>query len=175
MFRDESKRIIRHAHRQYGEVVITHPEPPNTLEKVPHISLGSYSSVGIPRGLGQSVDEAGATFFFNHYSCSGPPTLNMESCDTWLAKIYTGDQAIKSLRLAVEAAGMAGLANVIHAPLMALRAKESYVRALAAMQTALRDPTTSTADTTVMTVMVLGLFEVGRHLRPLYNYPPNKA
>lgn len=59
---------------------------------------------------------------------------------------------------------MAGISNVSFAPQVASRSKEHYGRALAVTRQALGDPVVSVADTTLMTIILLGLFEVGQEL-----------
>lgn len=64
------------------------------------------------------------------------------------------------LREAIEAVGMAGISNVSDAPDVASKSKRQYGRALASLNQALKDPTQALADTTLMAVILLGLYEV---------------
>ena len=74
--------------------------------------------------------------------------------------MYLKDKANHPLREAIEAAGLAGISNSSYAPELAYRSQEQYVRALKATNKALRDPSESLSDTTLMAVILLGLFEV---------------
>jgi hypothetical protein len=183
LFRDESSRIIRLAHKQYDEGGVPRPGSPDAAEKgmpTPAAStVATSTSHGSPMVYRLSVPatpclspaDAGANFFFTNYSCAGPPTLDSDDCERWLASAYADGRSGDPLRLAIEAAGMAGLANVMHASQMAARAKEAYCRSLVAVKNALNNPETSTADATVMTIMVLGLFEVSYRVIPIYLHP----
>ncbi|OHE93746.1 hypothetical protein CORC01_10973 [Colletotrichum orchidophilum] len=53
---------------------------------------------------------------------------------------------------------MAAISNISNAPEVVLRAKERYGQALKATNMALCDPSQATADTTLMTILLLGLF-----------------
>lgn len=55
---------------------------------------------------------------------------------------------------------MAGISNISDAPEVASKSKRQYGRALAALNQALNDPTQALADTTLMAVILLGLYEV---------------
>lgn len=54
---------------------------------------------------------------------------------------------------------MAGLANISSAPQLAAISKKRYGQAIQALKQALEDPVESVSDTTVMTVLLFGLFE----------------
>ena len=64
------------------------------------------------------------------------------------------------IRAAIEAAGMAGISSISYASVVATKSKELYGQALAATNHALSDPAQSVTDRTLMTVILLGLFEV---------------
>ncbi|KXH47969.1 hypothetical protein CNYM01_02557 [Colletotrichum nymphaeae SA-01] len=53
---------------------------------------------------------------------------------------------------------MAAISNISNAPEIVLRAKERYGQALKATNVALYDPAQATADTTLMAILLLGLF-----------------
>jgi hypothetical protein len=70
------------------------------------------------------------------------------------------DPTCDVLRTAIEAVGLAGLSNTLYAPHLAARAQDRYGKALAGLDGALQDPCIATRDTTLMAVILLGLFEV---------------
>jgi hypothetical protein len=55
---------------------------------------------------------------------------------------------------------MAGISGIFHAPHVAAKSRELYGHALAATSRALSDIGASKWDTTFLTVILLGLFEV---------------
>lgn len=55
---------------------------------------------------------------------------------------------------------MAAISNISNAPEIVQRAKERYGQALKATNVALYDPAQATADTTLMAILLLGLFVV---------------
>ncbi|KAF2475302.1 uncharacterized protein BDR25DRAFT_213918 [Lindgomyces ingoldianus] len=162
MFRDESKRIIRRSRMLHEGAQVKQPSAAVVQEVVPALSTVSAVSaspppISIPYALSQPINEIAAHFFFAHYSCDEPP-LSKEY-HTWLMQMYFEDRSMNNIRPAIEAAGMAGISNIFYAPYIAWKAKEQYVRALVATNEALGDPVESIADTTLMTVILLGLFE----------------
>ena len=61
--------------------------------------------------------------------------------------------------------GMAALSNTKAAPQVMVAARQSYVKALRLINTALRDPVESKTDQTLSAILLLGLFEVSRAAR----------
>lgn len=120
--------------------------------------LKAPPSISVSRALSQPIDELGANFFFANYSLNEPPLS--KGYHSWLTGMYRAEGTNYALRAAIEAAGMAGISNISYAPGVASRSKECYGRALAATKQALSDPVESVADTTLLTVILLGLFEV---------------
>lgn len=164
LFRDESERIIGKAHRieQSQQILANSARPP----------VGSGRGSGsepltspvfppsIPYPLSQPINELGANFFFAKYTFNEP--LFQEYHD-WLTQSYSEDGQV--LQAAIKAVGMAGIANVSYAPHIASKSKEQYCKALAGMNQLLRDPVRAVADTTLMAVILLALFEVSRSPR----------
>jgi hypothetical protein len=158
MFRDESERIIRKVHTLHEvsesqEKLDAIFDPPNSSK----FSISKFYS-SIPNEPSQPVNEIGANFFFTNYTCLQPPLS--ESYHEWLTRMYLEDTPNHGLRAAIEAAGMAGISNRFYAPNVDSKSKEQYIRALTATKKALSDPVISVADTTLVTVIALGVFEV---------------
>jgi hypothetical protein len=105
--------------------------------------------------LSQPIKELGANFYFAKYTLNEEPFST--DYHTWLAEAYfSGSQALCG---AMEAVGMAGISNVYYAPHVLSRSREQYGRALAALNIALKSPVEAVADTTLMAVILLGMFE----------------
>jgi hypothetical protein len=147
----------------YGESQIEPPSPARMQDAVPNLSTTSPFSTSLPPNsishpLSQPINEIAANFFFANYSCNEPPFS--ESYQAWLTQIYSEARPNHALRVAIEAVGLAGISNVSYAPNLASKSQELYGRALAATKQALSDPIESIADSTLMSVITLGLFEV---------------
>jgi hypothetical protein len=167
LFRDESERTIQKARQieQSNSVLIQ--ETVTTCSRPPQISAptsesksltSSFGPVSISYPLSQPINELGANFFFTKYTFNEPPFSS--DYHDWLAQSYFEDGPNHVLRAAIEAVGMAGISNVSHAPHVASKSKEQYCKALAAMKQVSNDPVQAIADTTLMAVILLGLFEV---------------
>lgn len=167
MFRDESGKTVEKAQRStdVGRMAQTRPvRAGDVIETAPAYSRtiknGSSSSLSLGRSsmLCPPLTDMGASFFFSTYHLDEPPFSG--AYYSWITKAYNGDQASHGIRAAIEAAGMAGLANVLHAPQIASKSRAQYARALVATQRAMNDPTEVTTDETLLAVILLGLFEV---------------
>ncbi|KAH8680288.1 hypothetical protein BGZ61DRAFT_456511 [Ilyonectria robusta] len=162
LFRNESERIIRKA-RQLDqpqpalgqEVIATSSHPPKnglaTACEAPPTSL----PLGISYPPSQPVNNLGASFFFTKYTFNEVPFCG--DYHDWLTQSYFNDGSV--LQAAIEAVGMAGISNVSYAPYVASKAKEQYCKAVTAVNLALGDPVQAAADSTLMAVILLGLFE----------------
>lgn len=162
MFRDESERIIRKARTLHEENQIEQPRSSVMQNAVTALSTASAFSASllptsISHALSQPINEIGAHFFFANYSCNELPLS--EDYHAWLTQMYCEGRSNHALRAAIEAVGMAGISNIFYAPDVASKSKEQYGRALAATMQALSHPVEAVADTTFVTVILLGLFE----------------
>lgn len=136
LFRDESARVVSRAQSSYA--------PDMTQESIPGC-------------LSHPPEDLGAQFFFTHFTCDEPPYSKEHH--SWLLGLYYND-ANQAFKAAVEAIGMVALANIYYAPEIASISKERYWRALVATQNALEDMDQSVADSTLMAVLSLGMYEV---------------
>jgi hypothetical protein len=156
LFRDDTERIMRRARILNGDVDVSQTA---SLSE-PFLSSRHWSPLTpMSRPLSQPITELAATFFFaKYYACDGPP--GPDGSQLWLVRAYSELPPSHALRAVIEAAGMAGISNVHHAPSLDTRSKQQYGRALEALKHSLSDPREAVADTTLMTVNLFGLFEV---------------
>ncbi|KAH7176826.1 hypothetical protein EDB81DRAFT_50387 [Dactylonectria macrodidyma] len=141
-----------------AQEIISEPssQPENDGLVLRRSSPASYSSALYICGpLSQPVNKLGVSFFFAKYTFNEAP-FGGEYHD-WLAQSYSEDGSV--LHAAIDAVGMSGVSNVSYAPRVASRSKERYAKAIAAVNTALRDPVQVVADSTLMAVILLGLYE----------------
>ncbi|KAH8899899.1 hypothetical protein GQ53DRAFT_835917 [Thozetella sp. PMI_491] len=155
IFRDESERIIRIAHRD--EAGLGDKEPIPLSSRRTSLISTKLPPATISYAPSQPLSDLAPSFFFTKYTSNEPPFSN--AFQAWLTEMYLADCPGSALRVAIDAAGMAGISNVSYAPGIASRSQEYYVRALAAVKRSLSDPAASVADTTFITVLLLGLFE----------------
>ncbi|KAL0935181.1 fungal specific transcription factor domain-containing protein [Colletotrichum truncatum] len=163
LFRDERQRIknrfYEKLHTERGvtpaanlQLCATHF---TTMTEVHTPEHPTPSSVEIP--LTQPLEDRAANFFFAYYTTTGPPF-----CDTyqaWLAQAYLQESHSNLVRATIQAVGMAAISNVFNAPDVVLKAKDRYCQALKATNLALRDPYQTTEDSTLIAILLLGLFE----------------
>jgi len=154
-FRDESARVAKRAHTSYGR------DEKQVMESRQLLPPDARKQSGISSlAPTQPITKLAANFFFTNFTCVGPPFS--ETYQSWLADAYGRGPSNHPLRVAIEAVGLAGLSNMYYAPEIAAKAKQAYGRALAATNGVLDDPAVSLEDTTLLTVILLGLFEASK-------------
>jgi hypothetical protein len=147
IFRDESQRVIQKATRQISE-------RPSEVNSKSH----SLASSDISLLLYPPFTEIGAHFFFAKYTCVEAPFS--ECYVSWLTGLYHEQQHTQAVRAAIEAVGLAGIANVSYTPKVRSESRERYGQALAATKLLLNDSNESLTDSTLMAVILLALYEV---------------
>ncbi|UNI13607.1 hypothetical protein JDV02_000334 [Purpureocillium takamizusanense] len=115
---------------------------------------GNGSGSSIPPAIPVSHHELSVSFYFAKYAFHEVPLS--EAYRSWLTGSYHDAPVLSA---AIEAVGMAGLANVSLAPHLEIQARKRYSEALASTQKALNDASSAADDTTLMAVILLGLFE----------------
>ncbi|KAK3312822.1 hypothetical protein B0H66DRAFT_452117, partial [Apodospora peruviana] len=177
MFRDESERIIRNVQQQQQQrsVGYTHDNhSPCTRSSsgwdsdshfAPSLSpaRGESIPVVLSNTLSQPPHELAPSFFFSKYTFNIHPFFS--NYNDWLSETYRlegvgrAHQRPGLLQAAINAVGMAGLSNLYHSPNFAKDSRQQYCIALYCLKEALRDPDKAVADITLVTVILLGLFE----------------
>ncbi|KAH8880964.1 hypothetical protein GQ53DRAFT_812943 [Thozetella sp. PMI_491] len=104
-----------------------------------------------------SPSESACHFFFNKYTTAESPLS--EEYTHWLHTECFDGPRNSPLRTAIEATGLAGIANVYNAPSAATRSRVVYGRAISALKQSLEDPVQAASDTTLKAVIVLGTYE----------------
>jgi hypothetical protein len=178
LFRDQSEKVARKAHHvEQAQPIFRSKNPVHTFPKVQKCSKSRFDlnatppseySPNISHSLSQTISELGANFFFAKYTFKEHPYSS--DYHDWLTRSYLDEGPKDVLRAALEAVGMAGIANVYHTPSVASKSKQRYCEALIAMQQALNDPVQAIADTTFLAVILLGLFEVLQFWDRFWNF-----
>ncbi|MCJ1279212.1 hypothetical protein MMC21_007036 [Puttea exsequens] len=103
------------------------------------------------------MDFQGSGFFFYHYVSDDP--ASPVSYSHYLPAMYQSESAFNALPGIIAAIGIAGISNMQMDSTTMLWARQKHQQVLRCLNTALLEPKTAQADSTFMTVMLLGLFE----------------
>ncbi|MCJ1438959.1 hypothetical protein MMC27_008349 [Xylographa pallens] len=120
-----------------------------------HQPLFSPGPLSYSYNLAPTMGERATGYFFNHYvvGADGP----------W--EDILNDNMLTSIK----ALGLAGFSHAAHAPTVMIQAREQYLRAIRLTNAALRSPMDVKKDSTLLSIMILGMFETvtGRTQRSL--------
>lgn len=111
-----------------------------------------------------SIEDQGSNFFFHHFVMAG--STSPSSYFDFLPLMYHSESALGAapnpLPGVIKAIGMAGISNMQSSPAPTTMAatRQKHTSVLRALNVALQDPRTAGADSTLVAVMLLGLFEV---------------
>ncbi|KAF3388711.1 hypothetical protein F1880_003342 [Penicillium rolfsii] len=109
------------------------------------------------RGLSPSPNEIGINYFLRNFvigsQSSSRGYLN------YIPSVYVNGDEHPTLVASLAAAGLVALANSTQQPELASHAREKYLEAIHNINTALASPIESVKDSTLMAVILLGLFE----------------
>lgn len=104
-----------------------------------------------------TVDERATSFFVANYVVgSHGPTRGLLD---YVADIYRSQSLDEGLISSMKAVGLAGFAHTTHAPYLIKNARYQYVKAIQHTNTALRSPVEAKKDVTLLTIIILGIFE----------------
>lgn len=145
--------------------------PDNTvLDEDSNISRGSDTNSAFPQGpvpvsrhiaprsLSIPLEEE-ATFFFFHNFVSTDPEIPKGSLN-YLPTLYKQGLEGSPLPGIIASIGMASIANMRNAPDILIAAQRKHMLVLHVINATLQDLEKAKTDTTLMVVMLLGLFEV---------------
>ncbi|KAJ6005300.1 hypothetical protein N7451_003244 [Penicillium sp. IBT 35674x] len=150
LFRDESERIIRKAHRKHHRLNI----PASHLRA---LTLSENHKTFIFAPLSLSISDLGASFFFTKYLPR--ETVVSKNFHDWLSGVYASKDSNYALYAIIQAVGIAGLFNVSPSQVKAVESQKLYSQAVSALQRLFDDPIHATSDATLTTVILLALYE----------------
>lgn len=164
MFRDETRKVVRKAKAKEiernaspEEEALTKPSQPCS-DRSPKV-YSPQGDIGLVMRNPSPPIEDGAISFFFHRDASAPRTFSRGFLDI-LPAIYQKELNSRGpLPEIITAIGLAGFSNLQGAPDVMLAARVKHTAALRDVNAALHDPARAKADSTLMTVMLLGLFE----------------
>jgi hypothetical protein len=168
IFRDESTNVVRKFKakeaRKQAALQISLQESPvaaeeGSLEIVQQqdANLSSFQ-------LAPTIEDLATGFFISNYVI-GNSALGRGHLDPIenMSRFGGFDEA---LLCSMKAVGLAGFAHAAHAPHLLKNAQYQYVRAIQSTNAALRDPVAVKKDSTLLSVMILGIFETITGCRP---------
>lgn len=175
MFRHESEVVVRKARvraQDFADSRRSRASPgsrrnaggPSSLsQRAESTTFNASSPGGFPmqsssiRSLAPPIEDQAASFFFAHYVIGSRnlPRGHFE----YLPVMYHQPGVDQTLRISLLAAGLAGFANTVQSQELMKTARQWHVSALALINTALRSPTDATKDTTLIAVLILGIYE----------------
>ncbi|KAJ5316486.1 hypothetical protein PENANT_c019G03325 [Penicillium antarcticum] len=115
----------------------------------------SNHDVPPPRTLSPSADEIGVNYFL----CNFVSHSSLRGCLNYIPSVYHNDGENPTLVASMAAVGLVALANLTQQPELANLARTKYMEAICNVNTALSSPVESIKDSTLMSVISLGVFE----------------
>ena len=171
MFRDQSKEVackaqgIKHKAKakDSASVSVAAPDCSRVLRKSvdPDISLASRCLYDCWSTLEVSAEQQAVCFFFSNYVME--PSKSGKYVYDCLPTFYNQESGKSPLSCATTALGLAGLSYRRSEPCLLFAAKSVYSSALHLTNEALRNPVTAVTDATLISVLLLGLYEVCLH------------
>ena len=120
-------------------------------------------SVALPYSVTPSLQEKGTAFFFSKFVSLEGNSFNHRFdyvFDVWKPPSLQRQRRVDSVMSSMTAVGLAGLARVTNSEEMLECARKSYGAALRLTNLALRDKREALKDTTMLAVLILGIFEM---------------
>ena len=163
MFRDQSAAVIRRVTKRQSPDSVRSMATQTSDDSSELTELSDTRSVSssqdLPFSMHPSLVAQGAAFFFAQYAIFNEPPFS-GTFNNWVIENYCFGDQNSSLRLAIEAVGMAGISNGYFAPNAAEKSRERYCHALSAVNKDLNDPTLAYDDSTLLAIVLLGVYEV---------------
>lgn len=171
MFRNESDAVAGKAKaREKSKTKVKPPTPRNDVS--PAVELSDVvdlrwenptpsmlqndesrdQSMLLYSGLQPTLEERSVSYF----SACAPAWLRHPDL---LDDVCRQNMVEEHLVASMNAVGLATLSNAVHAPELMVRARKGYVHALQLTNKALRSPVEAKKDSTLFSVMILGIFE----------------
>ncbi|KAH7132495.1 hypothetical protein B0J11DRAFT_577408 [Dendryphion nanum] len=187
MFKNESEVVARRAKIRYAELtkksnqattaaaaaaaVESSPKPYHLDPNSPSSGSDSESSAEqlalktwlasqtrfVKKGIAPSLEDQAIGFFFSNYVQK--PTFVPRGEFDFLSEMLDHPETKKIVHSSVAAAGLASLATSTKSPAVMKRAQEEYVKALSMTNKALQSTETALKDGTLVSVIMLGLYE----------------
>lgn len=114
--------------------------------------------------LSPSFQEQGVAFFFSRYVTATEETTDHHNFDfiyeVWQPSRGVQGRQVDAVLASMTAVGLAAMATLTRSPERLDWARQSYVTALRLINDALEDPEEATKDSTLLSVLILGTYEM---------------
>ena len=141
----------------HADGYINFEEASSSAELVTPDEAAAYNELAL-RCMAAPMEHQGSGFFFHHYVAEDPSSpITFAS---YLPNLYSNESAYSALPAIISAIGMAGISNMQADSATMIWARQKHSDVLRTLNTSLQNPKTAKADSTMMTVMLLGLFEL---------------
>ncbi|KAL2068906.1 hypothetical protein VTL71DRAFT_15244 [Oculimacula yallundae] len=139
------------------------PSPPfadDDWENVSDTSLELIPREDVPLSvfsLAPTIEERATGFFLANFvlGMSGPSKGYLD----YLTQVTRNQVVEDGLLSSMKAVGLAGYAHSVHAPSLLKNARYQYYRAIQSTNASLRDPEEVKKDSTLLSIMILGIYE----------------
>ncbi|KAJ5569504.1 transcriptional regulator family: Fungal Specific TF [Penicillium hispanicum] len=142
VFRDQTDRTIKRSKEKRTKKV--------ARTQVVHSPPSIYS-------LSPSMDDVGVNYFLRNFVVGGKPLAR--GCLNYIPSVYRADGEHPTLVTSMAAVGLVALANSTQQPSLVSHARAKYTEAIHRVNAALASPVESVRDSTLMSVISLGVFE----------------
>ena len=142
IFRDQTDHIIQRSKEQRAKKAAL-----TEADHLPHPA----------RGLGPGIDEIGVNYFLHNFVIGGQsPSRGFLN---YIPVVFSADGGHPTLVASMAAVGLVAFANSSQQPELVSHARVKYSEAIRNVNTALASPVESVKDSTLMSVISLGVFE----------------
>lgn len=166
LFRDVTTNVIRKAKAAEGRAKQaasrTAPPTPSAIDDDGDASqegmeLVAQSSPLQSFSLVPTVDERATGFFVSNYvyGLKGHTRGQLD----YLTDVFRAESLDEGLISSMKAVGLAGFAHTTRSPYLMKNARYQYIKAIQHTNTALKSPATTKKDATLLTIIILGIFE----------------
>jgi hypothetical protein len=173
IFREETTNVIKKAKAKHekdrqkaapsavpiSSVSSSSASPSSSLEVAPRTPQQRGQTISPAYfNINPSIEDRAAAFFVTNYVIGdhGPTRGHLDR----LADLYESDSLDDSLVAAVHAVGLIGYSHSVKAPELLPKAQSQYTKALRLTNAALRCPTAVKKDSTLMAILILGIYEI---------------
>ncbi|KAJ5758180.1 uncharacterized protein N7511_006874 [Penicillium nucicola] len=142
--------------------LVFHDQTTHTIKRSKEIraktaSLTNRNGSPATRSPSPSIEEVGVNYFLFHFVTGG--LAPARGYLNYVPAVYSADGEHPTLVASMAAVGLAAMANSTQQPELAKRAHAKYQEAIQTVNLALKSPIESVKDSTLMSVISLGLFE----------------
>lgn len=154
VFHDQTSKTIKRSKAKRAS-----KSPTNATKSTTTTTTAAVNRVPSPPSntLKPSVDDLGINYFFHQFVCGG--RSNTRGCLNYIPSVYHADGAQSTLVTSMAAVGLVALANSTQRPELANHARIKYMQAIHLVSNALASPVEYVKDSTLMSVISLGVFE----------------